>query len=74
MNNIQKYRKERKLKQSELALLIGVTRTAVTKWESGEANPRTDRLLKIADALRCSVDDLLGTRKSRTKKGGRVYE
>ena len=63
MNNIQKYRKERKLKQSELALLIGVTRTTVTKWESGEANPRTDRLLKIANALRCSVDDLLISRK-----------
>ena len=63
MNNIRKYRKERKLKQSELALLIGVTRTTVTKWESGEANPRTDRLLKIANALRCSVDDLPISRK-----------
>ena len=64
MNNIRKYRKERKLKQSELALLIGVTRTAVTKWESGETSPRTDRLLKIADVLRCSVDDLLNARKN----------
>lgn len=69
MNNIRKYRKERKLKQSELALLIGVTRTAVTKWESGEANPRTDRLLKIADALRCSVDDLLINRKKKGVNG-----
>ncbi len=63
MNQIRKFRKKRNLKQSELALIIGVTRTAVTKWESGEVNPRSDRLLKIADALRCSVDDLLGKRK-----------
>ena len=59
MNNIRKYRKARNLKQSELALLIGVNRTAVTKWESGAAEPRTSRLLKIADVLRCSIDDLL---------------
>lgn len=63
MNQIRRYRKERNLKQSELASIVGVSRTAVTKWESGEVNPRSDRLLKIADALRCSVDDLLNNRK-----------
>lgn len=65
MNQIRKYRHKRNLKQSELALLVGVNRTAVTKWESGAAEPRTSRLLKIADALRCSVDDLLGNRKKK---------
>ena len=59
MNQIRKYRKKRNLKQSELASIVGVDRTAVTRWESGEVNPRADRLLKIADALRCSIDDLL---------------
>lgn len=63
MNQIRKYRKKRNLKQSELALLVGVNRTAVTKWESGEANPRAERLLKIADVLRCSIDDLFGNKK-----------
>lgn len=65
MNQIRKYRQKRNLKQSELALLVGVNRTAVTKWESGEAEPRTSRLLKIADVLRCSVDDLLNNRKRK---------
>lgn len=68
MNQIRKYRQKRNLKQSELALLVGVNRTAVTKWESGEANPRAERLLKIADVLRCSIDELMGIRKLRTKK------
>lgn len=63
MNQIRKYRHKRNLKQSELALLVGVNRTAVTKWESGEANPRAERLLKIADVLRCSIDDLFGNKK-----------
>ena len=63
MNQIRKYRRKRNLKQSELALLVGVNRTAVTKWESGEANPRAERLLKIADVLRCSIDDLFGNKK-----------
>ena len=65
MNQIRKYRKKRNLKQSELALIVGFDRTAVTRWESGEVNPRADRLLKIADALRCSIDDLLTTRKTK---------
>lgn len=68
MNQIRKYRHKRNLKQSELALLVGVNRTAVTKWESGEVNPRASRLLKIADVLRCSIDELMGTKKLRTKK------
>ncbi len=59
MNQIKEFRKKRNLKQSELALLVGVNRTAVTKWESGAASPRTDKLIKLADVLRCSVDDLL---------------
>lgn len=63
MNQIRKFRKKRNLKQSELAVLVGVNRTAVTKWESGAANPRTERLIKLADVLRCSIDDLLGNRK-----------
>lgn len=63
MNQIRKYRKKLNLKQSELALLVGVNRTAVTKWESGAAGPRTSRLLKIADVLRCTVNDLLGKRR-----------
>lgn len=68
MNQIKKYRKKRNLKQSELALLVGVNRTAVTKWESGEVNPRASRLSKIADALRCSVDDLLNARKNNSPR------
>ena len=63
MNQIRKYRKKRNLKQSELALIVGVDRTAVTHWENGAVNPRADKLLKIADALRCSVDDLFSKRK-----------
>lgn len=63
MNQIRKYRQKRNLKQSELALIVGVDRTAVTRWESGEVNPRADRLLKIANALRCSVDYLLNNKK-----------
>ena len=65
MNRIKEFRQKRKLKQSELALIVGVNRTAVVKWETGVAQPRTNRLLKIADALRCSVDELLNAKRKQ---------
>lgn len=65
MNKIRLYRERRDLSQSELAIIMGVNRTAVAKWETGVCNPRTDRLIKLAKILRCSVDDLLDIGKKK---------
>ena len=67
MNQIRMYREKRGLTQAELAFILEVSRTAVVKWETDVANPKVDNLVKLAKALRCSVDDLLGVR--RRKKG-----
>lgn len=47
------------LTQAELAIRIGVDRTSVVKWETGSASPRAGKLLEIADAVGCTVDELL---------------
>ena len=65
MNKIRLYRERRDLSQSELAIIMGVNRTAVAKWETGVCNPHTDRLIKFAKILRCSVDDLLDIGKKK---------
>jgi transcriptional regulator with XRE-family HTH domain len=39
------------LTQTALADLVGVTRSAVAQWESGEIVPRRDMMAKIAEAL-----------------------
>lgn len=59
MQNIKLFRKKLNITQQHLADLIPCDRTAVAKWESGINKPRPSMLPKIAQALCCSVEDLL---------------
>lgn len=52
-------RKKANLSQQQVAIEMGVDRTAVSKWEVGEAFPRADKLPKLAKLFGCTVDDLL---------------
>lgn len=45
--------------QEQLAMLLGVSRQAVSKWEAEKAYPEMDKLLKICDLFKCSLDDLV---------------
>lgn len=56
---ISAFRKSKNLTQEQLANKIGVKRTTVSMWESGESSPRATLLPKIADVLGCTVDELL---------------
>ena len=62
-------RKRAELSQSELALQLGVTNKAVSKWENGKAKPSTETLRKLASLFGISVETLL-----EKKKGCRVVE
>ena len=55
-------RKARGLSQEELASRLGISRQAVSKWETGEAQPDLARLTALADALELSLDVLTGRR------------
>lgn len=52
-------RKERGRSQEELAESIGVSRQAVSKWESGEALPDIANLVMLADVLGVTIDRLI---------------
>ena len=56
---IEARRKAVGMSQQELADKIGVSRSAVAMWESGASAPRAGMLPALADALWCSVDELL---------------
>lgn len=47
------------LSQEAVAALVGVSRQAVTKWETGQTAPSTENLFKLAEVLGTSVDLLL---------------
>lgn len=54
-------RTERGLTQEQLAARLYVSRTAVSKWETGGGSPNLDSLQAVARLFDVSVDDLLST-------------
>ena len=56
---LQKLRKQKGLTQEELAEALFVSRTAISKWESGRGYPNIDSLKHIAQFFSVSVDELL---------------
>lgn len=58
--NISKYRKENKMTQEDLALALGVTFAAVSKWERGVATPDLELIIQMANIFDVSVDTLVG--------------
>ena len=56
--------KERRLRgaiptQREVALILGVKESAVSKWERGLSKPRADKLPTLAKLYGCSIEELL---------------
>ena len=58
---LQQLRKQRGLTQEELAELLYVSRTAVSKWESGRGYPSIDSLKAISKLFAISIDELLSS-------------
>ena len=56
---LQELRKQKKLTQEELAAALFVSRTAVSKWESGRGYPNIDSLKAISKFYSVSIDELL---------------
>ena len=55
---IARRRKYMGLTQEELAKRIGVSKSAIAKWETNGGIPDRDNLKKIAEVMKVSVDDL----------------
>ncbi len=64
---IARLRQEKGLSQEKLAELLGISRQAVTKWESGKGNPDTENLVRLSEIFGCSVDELCGKTAGRPK-------
>lgn len=60
-DKLKKLRKNRGLTQEELAQALFVSRTAISKWESGKGYPNIDSLKAISKYFCVSLDDLLST-------------
>lgn len=58
-DKLAKLRKENNYTQEQLADVLGVSRQAVSKWESNISYPETDKLIRMGELFNCSMDYLL---------------
>lgn len=58
-DNLLHLRQAHNMTQEQFAMLMGVSRQSVTKWESGKSYPEMDKLTKMCDLFECSLDDLV---------------
>ena len=63
---LQELRKNRGMTQEELAEVLYVSRTTISKWESGRGYPSIDSLKDISKFFSVSIDDLLSGEKLLT--------
>ena len=79
--NLKKIRKEQNLSQEELADELGVSRQAISKWESSQAYPEMDKIIMLCDKFNLNIDDLLhrdikevkGEEESKKKLNNSIY-
>ncbi len=71
-NRIRMYRgyRDMTMTQGQLSEMVGVNITTIVKYEDGSTTPGADKVYAIADALRCTPNDLLGHRQVR----GRLHD
>ena len=61
------------MSQEKLSEKVGVSRQAITKWETDKGAPDMDNLMALSDLFGVSVDELLG-REARRSAAGYLYE
>lgn len=57
--NLKKIRKDNNLSQEQLAEELGVSRQAISKWESAVAYPEMDKIIALCTKFNINIDDLL---------------
>lgn len=57
--NLSFYRKKNNLTQAQLGELLHVSAQAISKWETGQAEPGLDMILKLAEIYGVTTDTLL---------------
>jgi transcriptional regulator with XRE-family HTH domain len=59
-DNIKRIRKNKGLKQQELADILGVKRNTYSDWENGKTEPKLGNVVKLAHVFGTTTDELLG--------------
>lgn len=64
-NKLYELRTKARLSQNEVAMQVGVTNKAVSKWENGKTKPSTNVLRKLAVLFNITVEELLSLKEEK---------
>lgn len=57
--NFMHLRAVNNMTQEQLAMLLGVSRQSVAKWEAGKSYPEMDKLITMCQIFNCTLDELV---------------
>ena len=60
MNKIKQLREEKKMKQSELCIILNTTQATLSNWERGVHDPDIESLKKMVEVFHTTTDYILG--------------
>lgn len=69
MEIVRRLREQKGLTQKKLGELVGVSESMIGMIENGKRNPGFEVLLKLGEALDCTVDDLMNDKKEPATDG-----
>lgn len=75
-DRIQQLRKRKGISQEELADRIGVSRQAVSKWESGQTSPDLEKIVLLSEFFEVTTDYLLkgvSPAQAQTEPGAQIF-
>lgn len=58
-SRIKKFRKQQRLTQKQLAVLVDVSPQVISNWERDYSSPSSNDIAKLSNALGCSSDSIL---------------
>jgi transcriptional regulator with XRE-family HTH domain len=65
---LRAFREERQLTQARLAELLGVSPRVYNRWEKGVTKPHFDTVVRLADILQVTLDELAGRKEPSTER------
>lgn len=66
--NIKKKRNELKMSQEDLAGALGVSRQAVSKWETGQSEPSAKNLRELSGIFHISLTELMDSQQGKAEQ------
>ena len=71
--NLQMFMEMRQMSNTELARKLGVSEVAVSRWKSGERNPRSEMIDRMCVIFECTHNDLLAPNSAEIQEDRENY-